>query len=296
MCDSHFFRLTILNCYLFILSLCFFHSLHAEQNKVTDNGRLPQRIVSQTLASDEILFAICSPKRIVAVSALALNPQYSNVVEEAKQVAQQVTANVEQILNLNPDLIITASYSRAETVQLLQATGAPVLRLAHFQHLKDIQQNIKIIGAAIGAEERAMALITQMQQKVTTLRAQLPTITSSPRVVFYDQWYYTAGSLTTFDDMLRLINAINIPAKQGIQGHVKIDPEQLVVWQPDFIVTSANLGEFTQVRQQLLTHPAIGASIKHEPARIIVIETRYLSSVSHHILQALEKLADGLYP
>lgn len=288
----------IFNSSLLILSLCFFHSLHAEQNKVTDNdnGRLPQRIVSQTLASDEILFAICPPKRIVAVSALALNPQYSNVVEKAKQVAQQVTANVEQILNLNPDLIITASYSRAETVQLLQATGAPVLRLVHFQHLEDIQQNIKIIGTAIGAQESAMALITQMQQKVITLRAQLPTITSSPRVMFYDQWYYTAGSLTTFDDMLRLVNAINIPAEQGIQGHVKIDPEQLVVWQPDFIVTSANLGEFTQVRQQLLTHPAISASIKHESARIIVIETRYLSSVSHHILQALEKLAGGLYP
>jgi iron complex transport system substrate-binding protein len=242
------------------------------------------------------LLAICPLARISAVSTLALNPQYSNVVKEAKQVGQQVTANVEHILNLNPDLIIVASYSRAETVQLLQAMGAPVLRLTHFRHLEDIKQNIKIIGEAIGLEKEATALITQMQQKLVKIHSQLPKTVPSPRVVFYNQWYYTAGSLTTFDDMLHLIGATNISAEHGIQGYTKLDPEQLIAWKPDFIVTEANQREFSVVRQRLLAHPAIGMSIAHESTRIIVVDTRYLSSVSHHIVHALEILADKLYP
>jgi len=65
----------------------------------------PRRIVSQTLATDEILLALCAPSRIVALSALAGDVKYSNVVEKAQQVAGQAGDNVEQILSFQADLI-----------------------------------------------------------------------------------------------------------------------------------------------------------------------------------------------
>src|SRR5262249_20627021 len=40
--------------------------------------REPQRIVSQTLGTDEILLAICPPERVVALSNLAEDENYSN--------------------------------------------------------------------------------------------------------------------------------------------------------------------------------------------------------------------------
>lgn len=267
-----------------------YHTPHAETVR-----QLPQRIVSQTLASDEILLAICPTQRIAAVSSLALNPEYSNVVSQAHAVRHQVTSTVEPILGLNPDLIIVASYSRAETVQLLTATGAPVLRLTQFNSLETIEDNINLIGAAIGAEKQATALIQQMHQQLATIRARRPQLSTSPRVVFFNQWYYTAGRATSFDAILRVLNAVNIPAQQGIQGYVKINPEQLIAWQPDFIVTEAVSGEFAQVRQRLLDDPAVRASIAAKPERIIVVEARYLSAVSQYIVKAIEILANHLY-
>src|SRR5215510_12454104 len=92
--------------------------------------REPQRIVSQTLGTDEILLAICPPERVVALSNMAEDGDYSNAVEDARRIPGRATEGPEQILQFKPDLIFVASYSRAETVELLKASKAPVFRFA----------------------------------------------------------------------------------------------------------------------------------------------------------------------
>ncbi|MEZ5672498.1 MAG: hypothetical protein R3E08_08985 [Thiotrichaceae bacterium] len=61
----------------------------------------PQHIVSQTLATDEILLAICAPQRIAALSPLATDSNYSNVVESARKLGRTLN-NLEQLLTLQP--------------------------------------------------------------------------------------------------------------------------------------------------------------------------------------------------
>ena len=113
----------------------FPRKLSEASGKILVIPQRPQRIISQTLATDEILLAICPLNRLMAVSTLALDPQYSNVVASARQVAQYVSDNVEQILSLQPDLVFVASYTRAETLELLKTATAPILRLTQFQRI-----------------------------------------------------------------------------------------------------------------------------------------------------------------
>lgn len=255
----------------------------------------PQRIVSQTLGTDEILLAICPLERIVAVSSVAKDAKYSNVVEKAQLIAGQASSHVEQILSFQPDLIFVASYSSAEMVKLLQTTGAPVFLFAHFQNVTDIKNNIKTIGYAIGEEQRAVALLTQMETDIQTIRARIPKNRASPRVLLYSQWGYTAGANTIFNDMLRIVNAINIATEQGIEGHVKISTEQIMKWQPEVIVTGAIPGKFEEVRQFLLKNQAIATSQAGKMGRILMIDIRYLNTVSQYIVYGIKALAAGLY-
>lgn len=255
----------------------------------------PQRIISQTLATDEILLAICPPERIIAVSTLALDPQYSNVIVPARQVAQYVGDNVERILSLQPDLVLVASYTRAETLELLKTSAAPILRLTQFQRIEEIKNNIRLIGYAIGEEQRAADLITQMSSEIQAILAQIPTTPQPPRVISYSLDHYTAGRYTTFDDIVNLIGAINIAAEQGIEQYAKVSDEQILTWQPQFIISYAQLGEFDQVYQQLLTNPAIAASEAGQAGRIIIVDNRYLLAVSQYIVKAIKVLADSLY-
>jgi iron complex transport system substrate-binding protein len=257
--------------------------------------REPQRIVSQTLGTDEILLAVCPPERVVALSDLAEDGDYSNVVEEARRIPGRTTQGAEQILQLRPDLIFVAGYSRAETVELLKASKAPVFRFANFDSIADIKSNIRTVGYATGTDAAAEELIRQMEEDLAAIRAHIPKSGSPLRVMSYDRLGYIGGSSTIFDDVVRAAGAVNICAEQGIKGFAKINSEKILEWQPDFLITGANRGTEKSVRDRLLEDPAVATSNAGRAGRIIVIDSRHFLTVSHHITGFVEDLANGLY-
>ena len=257
--------------------------------------REPQRIVSQTLGTDEILLAICPPERVVALSHLAEDGNYSNVVEEARQIPNRTTQGPEQILQFKPDLIFVASYSRAETIELLKASKAPVFRFANFDSIADIKSNIRTIGYATGTDAAAENLIGQMDEALTAVRARIPKSESPVRVMSYDKLGYTAGSNTIFDEVVRAAGAVNVSAEQGIKGFAKINSEKILEWQPDFLITGANRGKEKSVRDRLLEDPAVANSKAARAGRVLVIDNRHFLTVSQHVVGFVEDLANGLY-
>lgn len=255
----------------------------------------PQRIVSQTLGTDEILLAICSPERIVALSSLAEDPDVSNVVEQAKQVAGRTTKGAEQILQLNPDLIFVASYSRAETVNLLKASKAPVFRFANFDSIADIKSNIRTVGYATGCDAEAEKVVQRMDQELAAVKARIPPNRPPVRIMSYGREGYTAGSKTLFDDVLQAAGAVNVSAEHGITGFTKISVEKIAEWQPDFVVNGAGTREMDDVRKQLLADPVIGTSKAGRAGHILIIDNRHFLTVSQYVTRFVEELANGLY-
>jgi cobalamin transport system substrate-binding protein len=257
--------------------------------------REPQRIVSQTLGTDEILLAICPPERVVALSNMAEDGDYSNAVEEARRIPGGTTEGPERILQFKPDLIFVASYSRAETIELLKASKAPVFRFANFDSIADIKSNIRTVGYATGTDFEAERIIRKMDEDLAAIRARIPKSESPARVMSYDQLGYTAGSNTIFDDVVRAAGAVNVSAEQGIKGFAKINSEKIVEWQPDFLITGANRGKEKSVRDRLLEDPAVETSKAARAGRIIVIDNRHFLTVSHHVVRFVEDVANGIY-
>lgn len=254
----------------------------------------PARIVSQTLGSDEILLAICSPDRIAGFSYISLNPQFSPIVDEVRARGIPVARETEEILRLNPDLIFIASYSRAEVVELLQAAGSPVFRFETYQSIEDIKRNIRTIGDATGEQDHAEALVTQMEKELAAALAGIQRPAKPFRVLSYTGGV-TAGADTIFDDMMRTVGAVNVAAERGLKGFPRINSEQVTAWDPDFLVCGAYPDEFERTRASLMKDPAIASSRVGRTGRIIIIDNRYYLSVSHHVVRAVEALARGLY-
>lgn len=257
--------------------------------------REPQRIVSQTLGTDEILLAVCPSERVVALSDLAEDGNYSNAVEEARRIPNRTIQGPEQILQFKPDLIFVASYSRAETVELLNASKAPVFRFANFDSIADIKSNIRMVGYATGTDAAAEKLIRQMDADLAAVRARIPKSDASVRVMSYDRLGYTAGSNTIFDDVVRSAGAVNVSAERGVKGFAKINSEKILEWQPDFLIAGAKPGNEKNVSDRLLESPAVASSKAGRSGRIIVIDTRHYLTVSHHVVRFVEDVANGLY-
>lgn len=255
----------------------------------------PRRIVSQTLGSDEILFDICERERIIAFSKIAFDPKYSPIASKLRETNAPTAQTAEEILQLRPDLIFVASYNRAETIEQLRAAGAPVFRFTNYDSIEEIERNIRNIGLAVGQEARAEELVGQMERELEAIRARIPPLVKRPRVMSYGQSGNTAGSGTSLDTIVRAAGGINVPAEKGLSGFPKVSAEQVVEWQPDFIITGAEEGKFEEAKRRLLTNPAVASTNAARAGRIIAIDNRYLLAVSHYIVLAIRALADELY-
>jgi iron complex transport system substrate-binding protein len=255
----------------------------------------PVRIASQTLGTDEILWEICSRERLIGISKLGIEPKYCVVAEELKAARIAPIAIAEEILQLQPDLVFVASFSRAETVESLQAAGATIFRFANFDSLEDIQQNIRLVGQAIGEEANAEKLIGRMKDELAAVKARIPKNSQPPRVLSYSLSGNTAGAKTSFDAIVRAAGAVNVAAEQGLSAFPKISAEQVVAWQPDFIVFGAEAVSAADAQKQLLEHPVIATTEAARNGRIIALDTRYLLSVSQYITRSVRELAEALY-
>ena len=65
---------------------------------------------------------------------------------------------VEQVLALQPDLVIVSAHTNAAVKELLRTTGVVLLELQPFTSLTDVEQNILAIGQATGEADKARAL------------------------------------------------------------------------------------------------------------------------------------------
>jgi iron complex transport system substrate-binding protein len=255
----------------------------------------PVRIVSQTLGTDEILWAICQRERIVGVSKIGLEPKYSPIADELRAANVTPVFDAEEILQLRPDLVFVASYSLAETVESLKASGATVFRFANFDSIEDIQRNIRLVGRSIGEEANAEKLIEQMSAELSAVKTRIPAGVRPPRVLSYYPSGDTAGADTSFDAIARAAGAVNVAAEKGLRGFPKISAEQVAEWQPDFIIRGATQATAAEARKQLLDNPVIATTEAARNGRIVTLDNRYLLSVSHHVARAVSELADALY-
>jgi iron complex transport system substrate-binding protein len=254
----------------------------------------PVRIVSQTLGSDELLFGVCAGDRLVGASSVALDERYSNVAHQVRLRGLPLVESVEQAVALRPDLVFVASYSSAEQVDLLRATGMEVFRLSNFDRIEGIIGNIRAVGYAGGEDRCARNLVAEMKQRIDAILRLIPA-QRMPRVMIYGTAGYTEGANTLIDEIFNMVGARNVAAEHGIVGSTRINAEVITLWQPDYLVIGAAREDFDRVRRAMLANPAIANSPAGRAGRIILIEDRYILCVSQYVVNAIEVLAHGLY-
>lgn len=256
----------------------------------------PRRIVSVVLAADEILSALVTPERLVAVSRFADNPLVSTCADRVPRSAKRIRGlDPEGIVALEPDMIFAAGYTLESAVRILVATGTPVVRFGAYNSFADIEANVRSAGAAVGAEQRAQAQIDDMRRRLRNVRARVGDL-PRPRVLYYSPGGYTTGSGTLVDEKIHRAGGRNVVSEQGLSGPrhlsldllVALDPEVIVLplWAPDARAEVAALVASPQWR-----HVQAARS-----GRVYGIDAKWLTSVSPDGVRGVEELARVFHP
>ena len=249
----------------------------------------PRRVVSQTVGTDELLLALAEPGQVAALSHLARDPSFSPVAREARAFPVLKDSDAESVLRYRPDLVLVASYTRAETLALLKKAKVAVLLIDRYESLEDTRRNIRTLGEALGRSQAASDLLARMDARVAALRKRLEGV-RPVRVLAASLQPYTAGGDTTFQDLCDHAGAVNVAAEAGLKGHQPTPSEAVLGWKPEVLVAG---GE----------DPARIATVlpyKHLPAarsgRIVLLPGALMSATGQHRLDAYEALARALHP
>ena len=157
----------------------------------------------------------------------------------------ETNVNAEQMLELNPDVIIS-SRSAEECDALQQATGIPVVGISYQNQLfsDDVYASIRVVGEALGTSEHAEATVRALEGWQKDLDGRTAKIDDANRpsvyvgAVNYKGAKSFSGSYCNYAP-LNAVHGKNVADELGEKGAVDVDLEQLGAWDPDVMFLNA---------------------------------------------------------
>lgn len=169
--------------------------------------------------------------------------------------------NVEQIVNLAPDLVILES-SQTKVADKLRSMQIPVY-LCKSQEYEDIIKELRDLAKLTGRTERADSLVLAVESELAYIAKQNKAKTPK-RAYFtwaYGKIFSTIGKQSMMNTCLKLAGVENVC--QTDLYRVDITPERLIAWNPDLIITWNDSASKFYNRREFQTINAVKNSAVH---------------------------------
>ena len=262
----------------------------------------PKRIVSVSIATDEILMELVSVERIAALTYLADDIGISNITVEAKQVPNKIRANGETIIALQPDLVLLPDWHPIELIQVLRDAGLPVYVFKSARNIEQVQQNISDIARVVGEAEKGAEMIAHMHASLGKISDKVKLIPEAERQVKarFSNMGGSGGIGSTFDTICQYAGVRNAAAIAGLGMNATLSKEQLVEINPDFLLLPTwdytGKKDTNQYKEEVQNDPALQTIRAVKDRRLIQVPDRYLFCTSQHIVKGVFGVAQAAYP
>jgi iron complex transport system substrate-binding protein len=197
----------------------------------------PERIISLTPSTTEILYGVGAFGRVVAVSDYCTYPAE---VKNLPRVGGWNNPNMEQIASLRPDLVIFSDAQAQFVKDKVEAAGIRTLAVPS-QTLADAYKSIELVGQATGEEDAARKLLEQARASVETVRLKterlprLRVLCVVDRVPGTLRDLYTAGEQSFIAQLIREAGGEPLsPPSRANWG--KMQKEAVVALDPDVVI------------------------------------------------------------
>ncbi|KPF46674.1 ABC transporter substrate-binding protein [beta proteobacterium AAP121] len=144
----------------------------------------PQRIVCLTEETTEWLYLLGEEQRIVGISGYTVRPRRAR--QEKPRVSAFLDGKIDQIVALQPDLVIGFSDMQAALADKLIRAGLSVF-ITNQRSVAEIYATLRLVAGLVGASDRAEAWIAANQAEHARIAAVAATWPRRPRV-YFEEW------------------------------------------------------------------------------------------------------------
>lgn len=198
-----------------------------------------QRIVCLTAETTEWLYLLGEQDRIVGISGFTVRPARAR--REKPRVAAFTSAKIDQIIALEPDLVLGFSDLQADIAASLVRAGIEI-HIFNQRSVAQILDFMRMLGAMVGAQARAEKLIEAFEQSLDAARQAAARLPRKPRVYFEEwdepqisgiQWVSELIGIAGGEDCFA-----DLASRPGAQQRIIADAEEVVRRAPDLIIGS----------------------------------------------------------
>lgn len=214
----------------------------------------PERVVSINICGDLLALSLAPRERIASVTFLAADPIISPIAALAEGIPLNY-GRAEEVLTLDPDLVLAGRYTARATVDLLQRLGYAVLELDVAESLQDARAQIRAVAGALAVPEAGEAMIARLDARLDAARAGAGR--ERPLAVVYGPNGFTLGPRSLGGSLIAFSGFDNLAGRAGILriGHLPL--EQLLLAEPDILIIENEGSAAPAMATQILAHPAI---------------------------------------
>ncbi|WP_119355461.1 ABC transporter substrate-binding protein [Azohydromonas sediminis] len=144
----------------------------------------PQRIVCLTEETTEWLYLLGEEHRIVGISGYTVRPRRARA--EKPKVSHFLDGRIEQIVALEPDLVVGFSDMQAALADKLIRAGLNVL-VTNQRSVRQIFDTLRLVASMVGAIDRAERWITGCLARHAQIAAAAAAWPRRPRV-YFEEW------------------------------------------------------------------------------------------------------------
>ena len=252
----------------------------------------PDRIVSLCAGNSELLFALGISSKVVGVDSSTDWPgEYANV----QKVGSELEIDIDRVTALKPDLVL-ASLSipgMEKNIRGLQQAGLPYIVIDP-HGFDDIWDNIRVIGRATGAADRAETLIADLQSRITAVRRRVPAGALPPKL-FWEWWpnpLISPGGRNWITNITEMAGCRHMTAEIDADS-AKPSKDEVVAYDPDYILLIWPGVPKERIKTSIATGRAGWEGMKAvRDGRVFAMEPEIFCRPSQRIVDGLESLAN----
>jgi iron complex transport system substrate-binding protein len=144
-------------------------------------ARYPERIVCLTEETTETLYLLGEERRIVGISGYTVRPPRAR--QEKPRVSAFLSARIEKIVDLKPDLVLGFSDLQADIARDLAKAGLNVM-IFNQRSVDEILSMILTLASLVGATEKGLALVARLEKGLQQISETAKAFPRRPRVYF----------------------------------------------------------------------------------------------------------------
>lgn len=266
----------------------------------------PERILAISHDAAEAVLELTDSSRVVSIPRTMENPFLAHNSEKAKEIPNQFAGasslDPEKILSFKPDvLFLTNLHAQEKDADgLLKQAGIPMITFGPWSTADQIANNYMTIGSAIGEEERARELVTQMKDKVKKMEEAAAQKKEKPSLLVIapvgpNTGPYLLGKSDISYDLIRLSGASAAIDTIGLERTSPATIEQVMKADPDYMLMAAWNDHAEEDFKKLMETPGWNTLKAVKNNRTKIMEAKHVLFPSLHITEAIEEISKWMH-